>query len=66
MVPAADAGDPTDAIADGHAGGSQMGKRYQHPASGIELLCTKGGDGALAVDGELLGTREAKAVPSSD
>lgn len=66
MVPAAEATDTSDAILDGHDGGTQMGKRYQHEESGMELLCTKAGDGALAVNGELVGTKEAKAVPSSD
>lgn len=48
------------------AGGSVMGKRYFDEESGLEMLCTKGGDGALSIDGRLLAVREAKALPSSD
>jgi len=30
------------------------------------LLCTKAGSGAVAVNGELLQLKEAKALPASD
>ena len=53
-------------IADGAAGGCLLGKRYADEASGLEVLCTKAGDGALAFDGRLLVMREAKKLPSSD
>ena len=43
-----------------------MGKRYADDKSGIELLCTKGGAGALFLNGEPLGLKEAKPLPSSD
>src|SRR6478672_12435447 len=46
-------------------GQTPPGKRFEH-SSGLEMLCTKGGDGALSVDGEVLGTKEAKPLPSSD
>ena len=49
-----------------HAGGTQLGKRYVHDASGLELLCTKSGDGALSVGAEALELKGAKALPSSD
>jgi hypothetical protein len=35
-------------------------------AETIELLCTKGGDGALSVDGVRLLVKQAKQLPSSD
>ena len=35
------------------------------PAS-VEVLCTKPGDGALALDGEPLEVKSAKPLPSSD
>lgn len=54
------------AIAAGHDGGTLLGKRYVNQAGTIELLCTKPGKGALAVNGELLILKEAKALPSSD
>lgn len=53
-------------IAAGAAGGCALGKRYADEASGLEVLCTKAGDGALAFDGRLLVLREAKKLPSSD
>jgi len=48
------------------SGGSQLGKRYTNDALDIELLCTKAGQGAVAVDGEMLELKEAKPLPSSD
>lgn len=46
--------------------GSQLGKRYVHAASGLQVLCVKPGDGSLAVDGELLELVATKQLPSSD
>lgn len=46
--------------------GTLLGKRYADDALGLELLCTKGGDGALAVDGALLPVKGAKPLPASD
>jgi hypothetical protein len=57
-----DAGDPI-----GEDGpGSLTGKRYVHPATGMELLCTKAGAGQLRVGDEVLGIKQAKSLPSSD
>jgi len=47
-------------------GGTLVGKRYEHPASGLELLCTKGGAGRLRVDDVPLDVKAAKNLPSSD
>ncbi|HWE55293.1 MAG TPA: hypothetical protein VG435_07250 [Acidimicrobiales bacterium] len=52
-------------IDDGFAGGTQVGKRFEH-SSGLELLCTKAGAGTLAVDGEAVPLKESKPLPSSD
>ncbi len=49
-----------------HARGSLIGKRYVDAAEALELLCTKGGEGSLSVDGAALGMKQAKALPSSD
>lgn len=57
---------PGAAIHSGHEGTVQLGKRYVDDASGIEVLCTKPGEGALAVDGRLLTLKTAKPLPSSD
>ncbi len=68
MVEAADAPDEgaRGEVDGGHAEGTLLGKRYIHEASGLELLCTKPGDGSLAVGGEALPLKEAKPLPSSD
>jgi len=47
-------------------GGTQMGKRYTNEAGDIEVLCTKPGEGGLAVDGTTLEIKGAKPLPSSD
>jgi hypothetical protein len=48
------------------SGGTQMGKRFADPESGIEVLATKGGAGTLALDGHALALKDAKPLPSSD
>ncbi len=49
-----------------HAGPTLLGKRYVDPADTIEVLCTKPGASALAIDGQLLAVRDAKPLPASD
>jgi hypothetical protein len=46
--------------------GTQMGKRYTNEAGDVEVLCTKPGEGGLAVDGVPLVVKGAKPLPSSD
>lgn len=46
--------------------GTQIGKRYVDEAGTIELLCTKPGEGSLALGDEALALKEAKPLPSSD
>lgn len=53
--PIAAAGDPT-----------LLGKRYEDPDLGLELLCTQGGEGALSVGETPLLVKGAKPLPSSD
>lgn len=55
---------PGDGSSDGEE--VSLGKRYFDEGSGLELLCTKPGTGALACDGRLLQIREPKPLPSSD
>ncbi len=68
MVPSEEAPAEGDrgTVDGGHAEGTLLGKRYVHDASGLELLCTKPGEGSLAVDGATLPLKEAKPLPSSD
>ena len=54
------------AIADDAKGGTQIGKRYVNEAGDLELLCTKPGDGSLALSGAELTIKGAKPLPSSD
>jgi hypothetical protein len=49
-----------------HAGGTLIGKRYVNADESIELLCTKGGKGALVLNGAPLAIKQAKQLPSSD
>ena len=43
-----------------------IGKRYADEEAGLELLCTKGGEGALTLNGDVLLLKGAKPLPSSD
>ncbi|WP_405866811.1 hypothetical protein OG407_45610 [Streptomyces sp. NBC_01515] len=47
-------------------GGSLLGKRYADEDLGLELLCTKQGQGTLAVNGVALPVKSAKPLPASD
>jgi hypothetical protein len=49
-----------------HQHGTQLGKRYADPDTGLEVLCTKGGDASLSLGDEPLPIKDAKALPSSD
>jgi hypothetical protein len=55
-----------EAIHPEHKNGTQIGKRYVNTDGSLELLCTKPGEGSLAVAGAPLKLKEAKALPSSD
>jgi len=46
--------------------GTLLGKRYADEELGLELLCTKGGPGALAVNRSPLQIKQAKPLPASD
>lgn len=49
-----------------HAEGSALGKRYVDAEGTVEVLCTKPGQGSLAVGGTAMALKEAKPLPSSD
>jgi hypothetical protein len=53
-------------VDEAHSSGTQMGKRFADPESGIEVLATKGGAGSLSLDGQPLALKDAKPLPSSD
>ena len=66
MMPIDVAPDGTVAILAGFDTGTQLGKRYSADAAGIELLCTKAGDGAISIGDEVLVSKGSKPLPSSD
>jgi hypothetical protein len=53
-------------IEKGFDGGTQLGKRYADDDLGLELLCTKAGDGSISVGETVLEIKGAKALPASD
>jgi hypothetical protein len=65
MVPS---GEPVAAASADPAllGGTKIGKRYVDEADTIQVLCTKAGQGTLALDGKPLAIQAAKPLPASD
>lgn len=59
-------GDSSGEIKPGFDQGTALGKRYVDEVSGLELLCTKGGDGGLFADDRELSIKAAKPLPASD
>jgi hypothetical protein len=57
---------PAATIDPAHRGGTQLGKRYADPQTGLEVLCTKAGDGALSLGGDAIPVKDAKPLPASD
>lgn len=57
-APAADDGPAEDPVL--------LGKRYEDPEAGVEVLCSKPGPGPLAANGRALEVKAAKPLPSSD
>lgn len=53
-------------ISAGHDCGTVVGKRYVDEGSGLEMLCTKSGVGALFADDNPMTIKVAKALPASD
>jgi hypothetical protein len=50
----------------GFDGGTQLGKRYGDDELGLELLCTKAGEGSISVGETILAVKGAKPLPASD
>jgi hypothetical protein len=53
-------------IESGFDGGTQLGKRYADEALGLEILCTKAGEGSISVGETVLEVKGAKPLPASD
>jgi len=45
---------------------NKLGKRYRCTVCGIEVLCTKAGEGKLTCCGKEMEVQEPKPIPSSD
>ena len=66
-APMRELGSPDERVAATTTGeATLLGKRYADEELGLEVLCTKGGDGALTVGDEPLLVKGAKPLPSSD
>lgn len=60
-------GDPAELGAmSGDNSGTLVGKRYTDAEETMEFLCTRGGDGTLAIAGYVIDIKAAKKLPSSD
>ncbi len=46
--------------------GTQLGKRYSDDELGLEVLCTKPGEGSISVGETILEVKGAKPLPASD
>ena len=66
MLGASDAAPEAAALDPAFADACLIGKRYIDADDRIELLCTKGGKGALSLGLVKLKVKQAKALPSSD
>ena len=62
----ADAEPATESIVAGFDAGTQLGKRYSDDELGLELLCTKAGEGSISVGETILTVKGAKPLPASD
>jgi hypothetical protein len=60
------AANPRATLAAEHAGELRIGKRYATEDASVEVLCVKGGAGALAVGGIVLAEKSAKKLPKTD
>ena len=53
-------------LAPAFAEGTAMGKRYGSDELGLEILCTRPGQGSLSLGPDPIPLKEAKLLPSSD
>jgi hypothetical protein len=66
MVAVGSDGGATAPISPEFSDGTQLGKRYCDDEAGLEVLCTKAGEGSLALSGRALQLKSAKPLPASD
>lgn len=65
MVPAGTAERAGEPSADASEG-TLLGKRYGDPDETVEVLCTKAGQGSMALGGVPLAVKVTKPLPASD
>lgn len=58
--------EPGTAAVTTEAEGPLIGKRYADEDSGLQVMCTRGGAGELAVDGRPLQLMGTRPLPASD
>jgi hypothetical protein len=61
-----DAEGESQSVESGFDQGTQLGKRYSDEELGLELLCTKAGEGSISVGDAVLEVKGAKPLPASD
>jgi hypothetical protein len=61
-----DAETAPQAVQAGFDQGTQLGKRYSDDELGVEILCTKAGEGSISVGETVLAVKGAKPLPASD
>jgi hypothetical protein len=66
LLAAGEQGPEDAAVSPAFAEGTALGKRYEDTESGIEVLCTKPGQGSLSVGDRPLTLHAAKPLPASD
>jgi hypothetical protein len=57
---------PLGSVDPAYGSGTQLGKRYADADSGLEVLCTKAGEGSLSLADAPILLKDAKPLPSSD
>jgi len=55
-----------EGMQEGFDQGTQLGKRYSDDELGLEVLCTKAGEGSISVGETILEVKGAKPLPASD
>jgi hypothetical protein len=55
-----------ESIDGSHRTGTQLGKRYADSETGLEVLCTKAGEGSLSLGDVAIPIKDPKPLPASD
>lgn len=66
MVPLGEDAGPEAQLTEPEEGSAAVGKRYVDAETGLEVLCSKAGKGALRFGGRILSQKTAKPLPASD